>query len=137
MIIFVSLCIVCLCLVSLYLLRTIESLDHEIPASAQMSMMFEVSRTLRHVCYWLIEQFGDDLAIETAVERLKDGMTAVYKRKAASMSTSARVRHQNATEQYVGMGVPEKLANRMSSLLLTRAALDIADLASIHKRDVP
>ena len=118
------------------LLRTIESYDHEIPASAQVSMMFEVSRTLRHVCYWLIEEFGDDLAIETAVERLKDGMTAVYKRKAASLSTSARDRYQNATEQYVGMGVPEKLAHRMSSLLLTRAALDIADLASIYKRDV-
>jgi len=36
----------------------------------------------------------------------------------------------------MGMGVPEKLAQRMSSLLLTRAALDIADLAFIHKRDV-
>ena len=118
------------------LLRTIESLDHAIPASAQVSMMFEVSRTLRHVCYWLIEQFGDDLAIETAVARLKDGMTAVYTRKAAGMSTSARVRHQNARKNYIGMGVPEKLANRMSALLLTRAALDIADLASINKRDV-
>lgn len=118
------------------LLRTIESLDHEIPATAQVSMMFEVSRTLRHVCYWLIEQFGDDLAIEDAVERLKDGMTAVYKRKTASMSTSARERHKNAIEHHMGMGVPEKLAQRMSSLLLTRAALDIADLAFIHKRDV-
>ena len=118
------------------LLRTIESLDHQIPATAQVSMMFEVSRTLRHVCYWLIEQCGDDLAIEAAVERLKDGMTAVYKRTGASMSTSARIRHQNATENFIGMGVPEKLASRMSSLLLTRAALDIADLAWIYKRDV-
>jgi glutamate dehydrogenase len=118
------------------LLRTIESLDHEIPATAQMSMMFEVSRTLRHVCYWLIEQFGDALDIETAVMRLKDGMQAVYTRPSASLSTSARVRHQTAAEHYMATGVPEKLAHRMSALLLTRAALDIADLASIHKRDV-
>jgi glutamate dehydrogenase len=101
-----------------------------------MSMMFEVSRTLRHVCYWLIEQFGDDLAIETAVERLKDGMTAVYARTSAMLSTSARIRHQNASDKYIATGVPEKLAYRMSRLLLTRAALDIADLASIYKRDV-
>ena len=118
------------------LLRTIESLDNEIPATAQMSMMFEVSRTLRHVCYWLIEQFGDGLEIETAVERLKDGMTAVYARPSAAMSTSARTRHRNASDSYVAMGVPKNLAHRMSRLLLTRAALDIADLASIHKRDV-
>ncbi len=118
------------------LLRTIEALDHQIPATAQMSMMFEVSRTLRHVCYWLIEQFGNELAIETAVERLKEGMTAVYSRTSATMSTSARIRHQNAADNYIAMGVPEKLAHRMSRLLLTRAALDIADLASIYKRDV-
>jgi glutamate dehydrogenase len=118
------------------LLRTIESLDHQIPATAQVSMMFEVSRTLRHVCYWLIEQCGDDLEIEDAVERLKDGMTAVYTRKSAGMSTSARIRHQNASEHYMSTGVPEKLAHRMSTLLLTRAALDIADLAWIYKRDV-
>ena len=118
------------------LLRTIESLDHEIPATVQMSMMFEVSRTLRHVCYWLIEQFGDDLAIETAVERLKEGMSAVYARTSAMLSTSARIRHQNASDKYIATGVPEKLAYRMSRLLLTRAALDIADLASIYKRDV-
>ena len=34
------------------------------------------------------------------------------------------------------MGVSESLANRMSALLLTRVAVDIADLAFIYKRDV-
>ena len=118
------------------LLRKIESLDDEIPASAQMSMMFEVSRTLRHVCYWLIERFEDDLEIEAAVERLKAGMTTVYTRTGAAMSTAARERHQKAAASYVAMGAPEKLADRMSALLLTRAALDIVDLAAVHKRDV-
>ncbi len=118
------------------LLRTIESLDHKIPATAQMSMLFEVSRNLRHICYWLIEQSGDDVKIEETIIRLKDRMTAVYTRPRSTLSTSAQIRHHDATERYVGMGVPEKLAHRMSSLLLTRAALDIADLASIYKRDV-
>ena len=118
------------------LLRKIESLDDKIPASAQMSMMFEVSRTLRHACYWLIERFEDELDIEAAVERLKEGMTAVYTRTSSAMSTAARERHQNAAANYVAMGAPESLADRMSALLLTRAALDIADLAAVHKRDV-
>jgi len=34
------------------------------------------------------------------------------------------------------MGVPEKLADRMAALLLTRAALDISDLAATYKRDI-
>ncbi|MFQ5608909.1 MAG: NAD-glutamate dehydrogenase [Woeseiaceae bacterium] len=118
------------------LLRTIESLDNAIPASAQVSMMFEVGRTLRHVCYWLIEQFGEVLDIESTIDRLKDGMTAVYSRPGKMMSSSARERQRAATDNFIAMGVPENLAQRMSSLTATRAALDIADLAAAHKRDV-
>jgi glutamate dehydrogenase len=119
---------------SLY--KTIESLDNEIPALAQMSMMFEVSRTLRHACYWLIERYGNDLEIEPAVTRLKEGMTDVYTRTANTRSPNARRRHQEAAAEFVEMGVSEKLADRMAELQLTRAALDIADLASEYKRDV-
>ncbi len=118
------------------LFKTIESLDTKIPAHAQMSMMFEVSRTLRHACYWLIEQFGDGLKIEPSVNRLKDGMTNIYARPAATMSPNARIRHEHAVAEFVEMGVSEQLANKMSSLLLTRVALDIADLAFTYKRDV-
>ncbi|MDJ0909920.1 MAG: NAD-glutamate dehydrogenase [Woeseiaceae bacterium] len=118
------------------LFDTIESLDNEIPAKAQLSMMFEVSRTLRHACYWLIEQFGTDLDIAKAIERLREGLAAVYARRGQAVSTSARVRHQTAADNWMKMGVPEKLADRMAALLLTRAALDIADLAWLHKRTV-
>ncbi len=118
------------------LLRKIESMDYEIPASAQVSMMFEVSRTLRHVCYWLIEQYGDGLDIVKAVGRLKDNMARIYSRSSAYVSRAARTRHERAEQRYIAMGVPEKLANRMSLLLLTRPALDMADLAAERKRDV-
>ena len=118
------------------LLETIESLDHEIPASAQLRMMFEVSRTLRHACYWLIEQFGDDLDIVKTVERLKEGMAKTYSRSNTYLSQASRDRKDRAEQDWIAMGVPEKLANRMSLLLVTRAALDIADLAAERNRDV-
>ena len=118
------------------LLRKIEALDYEIPASAQVSMMFEVGRTLRHACYWLIEQFADDLDIVPAVERLKDNMARIYSRSATYLSRASRTRNENAAKKYIAMGVPEKLAGRMSELLLTRPALDMADLAAERKRDV-
>ena len=118
------------------LYRTIESLDDEIPASAQVAMMFEVSRTLRHTCFWLIEQYGDGLEILKAVDRLKEGMARIYSRSGSYLSKAARTRHEEAERRYIAMGVPEKLANRMSLLLLTRPALDMADLAAERKRDV-
>jgi glutamate dehydrogenase len=116
--------------------KTIESLDNKIPAKAQMSMMFEVSRTLRHACYWLIERFGDGLQIEKSVKRLKEPLTSVYARPSATMSPNARIRHEKAAAEYIDMGVSEQLADKMSALLLTRVALDIADLSFACKRDV-
>ena len=118
------------------LLRTIESMDYEIPASAQVTMMFEVSRTLRHTCYWLIEQFGDSLDIVRSVDRLKDNMALIYSRSATYLSRASRKRNADAEARYIAMGVPEKLASRMSDLLLTRPALDMSDLAAERNRDV-
>jgi glutamate dehydrogenase len=118
------------------LLKTIEDLDHKIPATVQMTMMFEISRTLRHASYWLIERFGEKLAIEATVERLKSGMTLVYARSGSVMSAAARIRHENAAGKLESMGVSEKLAQQMSTLLLTRPALDMADLAATYKPDV-
>jgi glutamate dehydrogenase len=116
--------------------KTIEELDHELPATTQVALLFEISRSLRHACYWLIERFGDDLAIEPAVKRLKADMTTVFTRTGSIMSTAARERHQNAAQAHMENGVSGKLANRMSALLLTRPALDMADLAASYKPDV-
>jgi glutamate dehydrogenase len=116
--------------------RTIEALDNDIPAEAQMAMMFDVARTQRHIVYWLIEQYADDMRIEPLVERLKDGVNTVYARSSSTMSSLARARHNRAVENYRNMGVPDALAERMATLLLTRAALDIADLAVKFDRDV-
>jgi glutamate dehydrogenase len=116
--------------------KEIEELDHVIPARAQMLMMFDVSRTLRHACYWLIEQYGEDLDIVKAVDRLKDGMRLVYQRSSSYVSRAAHARMQKAQVEWMTMGVPEKLAHSVALLTLTRAALDIVDVAVERRRDV-
>ena len=62
-------------------------------------------------------------------------MTKVYSRTASTLSPNARKRHDKAAAEYTRLGVSEQLANRMSALLLTRVALDMADLAFLYKRD--
>jgi glutamate dehydrogenase len=118
------------------LLKEIESLDHVIAASAQMQMMFEISRTLRHTCYWLIEQQGEDLDIVKTVERLKAGMVRIYTRSNSYISKVSRARVEKAEQEWLNLGAPKKLASRIAHLLLTRAALDIVDLAADRRRDV-
>jgi len=118
------------------MLKEVEALDHVISAKTQMGMMFEVSRTLRHACYWLIEQYGDELDIVKTVGRFKDGMARFYSRSNSYVSKAARARIEQAEQHWLQMGVPDKLASKISLLLLTRAALDIVDLAADRRRDV-
>jgi glutamate dehydrogenase len=118
------------------MLRTIESLDNEIPATVQQTMMFEVSRILRHACYWLIEKYGDDLEIESSVQLFKPGMAAVYARSLSIFTGSTRESRKRAADEYMRLGVPKKLANKMAAIYLTRAMLDITDLANLCKKDV-
>ena len=118
------------------LFKEIEALDHVIPAEAQMLMMFEISRRLRHTCLWLIEHYGDKLDIVSIVERLKDGMQRVYTRSSSYVSRASNARMQQEQDRWMAMGVPEKLAHNVALLVLTRAALDIVDVAAERKRDV-
>ncbi len=115
--------------------HAIEALDNKIPASLQQEMMFDVSRILRHACYWLIERNGDDLDIVAAVDHLKSNMATIYARASKIVAGAGKERQKSASEGYIRSGVPEKLARQMAALLLTRGALDIADLANIHKKD--
>ncbi|HSD68267.1 MAG TPA: NAD-glutamate dehydrogenase [Woeseiaceae bacterium] len=116
--------------------RTIESLDNQIPATVQQDMMFEVSRILRHACYWLLWRYGDALDIVAAVEHLKPGMTTVYARAQSFVSSASKARLKAISDEHMQRGTPEKLARKMAGLLLTRGGLDIADLANIHKKDI-
>jgi len=116
--------------------QTIESLDNEIPATVQQTMMFEVSRILRHACYWLIEKYGDNLEIESAVELYKPGMSAIFARSLSVFTGSTKESRKQAAIEYIQLGVPKKLANQMAAIYLTRSMLDITDLANIGEKDV-
>ncbi len=116
--------------------QDIESLDNAISATVQQTMMFEVSRILRHACYWLIDKYGDDLEIESAVELYKPGMRAIFARAMSVFTGSTKASRKQAANEYIQLGVPKKLANQMAAIYLTRSMLDITDLANIGKKDV-
>ncbi|MGI9203874.1 MAG: NAD-glutamate dehydrogenase [Woeseiaceae bacterium] len=116
--------------------RLIEALDNKIPATIQQSMMFDVGRILRHACYWLIERYGDELDIVDAVADLKANMATIYSRAMSIVVGPAKERQKKSAQDYMQHGVPDKLAKKMASLLLTRGGLDISDLASRHRKDL-
>ncbi len=118
------------------LLQEIESLDNKIPATVQQTMMFEVSRILRHACYWFIDKYGDELEIESTVELFKPGMNAIFARALTVFTGSTKKSRKRAAHEFIELGVPTKLANQMAAIYLTRSMLDITDLANNCKKDV-
>ena len=115
--------------------QNIEALDNQIAASMQQSMMFEVSRILRHTCYWLIDRFGESIDIVKTVHRLNDHMATLYNKSQSIVIGPAKDRQRTVIEDTVREGVPEKLSRRMAGLLLTRGGLDIADLSQSYRKD--
>ncbi|MBT8085056.1 MAG: NAD-glutamate dehydrogenase [Woeseia sp.] len=116
--------------------RDIEALDNKIDATVQQSMLFDISRTLRHACYWLIERYGDELDIVDAVSRLKTGMHTVYTRASGIVVESGKQRQKSAAADLAALKVPTTLARKMAVLMLTRGALDISDLSMDFKRPI-
>ncbi len=116
--------------------REIESLDNQIPAGVQQTMLFDISRTLRHACYWLVDRYGDELEIVATVERLKAPMKRVYRGANSIVVGAGKQRQRVAATELATMRVPEPLARKMAGLLLTRGALDIADLSVHYGTDV-
>ncbi|MDZ7770113.1 MAG: NAD-glutamate dehydrogenase [Woeseiaceae bacterium] len=116
--------------------RMIEALDNEVPATIQQTILFEVSRTLRHACYWLIERYGDNLEIVATVDRLKVPVHTIYNRASSIVVGMGKQRQKTATADLAALEVPEKLARMLASLLLTRGGLDIADLSTEFGTDL-
>jgi glutamate dehydrogenase len=112
----------------------IESLDNQVPASAQHSMMFEVSRVLRHACYWLLERHGHDLAVEDLIHNLKSGLTDVSSKMSGVLPRTGKEIRNAAKDHYIANGAPETLAKRMAALTFTQQLLDITFIANSCKK---
>jgi glutamate dehydrogenase len=63
-------------------------------------------------------------------------MATIYSRALSIVIGPAKIRQKNSAQDYVTYGVPEKLAKKMSALLLTRGGLDIADLSIRFGKDI-
>ena len=107
----------------------IESLDHLIPAETQYLVMFEVSRKLRHACYWLLRREAPYGSIEAAVQALKPGVSLVFQKLPSLLHESARRRFVQTGGEFESMGLPARLAQRIAALTAVTSALDIVDVA--------
>jgi glutamate dehydrogenase len=107
----------------------IEALDNDIPAAVQYTAMFQTTRLLRHMTYWLLENRRKDLDIERAVSRYASKVSEMFHELSAVLGVTQKARMDALRSQLVLQHVPEQLAARVASLEELHSALDLAEVA--------
>ena len=111
-----------------YIWSQIEALDNRIPAAVQYTAMFQTTRLLRHMSYWLLENRRNDLDIERAVSRYSAKVTELFYELTGVLDVGAQARLGAVRSQLIAQHVPEELAVRIASLEELHCALDLVEV---------
>ncbi|MEP6884507.1 MAG: NAD-glutamate dehydrogenase [Gammaproteobacteria bacterium] len=114
----------------------IELLDNRIPAAVQYTAMFQTTRLLQHMTYWLLENRRDDLDIERAVLRYAAKVTELFRELGQVLSPTEQARLGVQRSQLIEQHVPEHLASRIASLEPLHCALDLVEVAMSSRLDI-
>jgi glutamate dehydrogenase len=107
----------------------IEGLDNRIPATVQYTTMFQTTRLLRHMTYWLLENRRNDLDIERAVLRYAAKVAELSGEFGEVLSVTEQARLSVLRSRLIEQHVPEQLASRIASLEALHCALDLVEVA--------
>ena len=107
----------------------IEGLDNRIAANVQYTAMFQTTRLLRHMSYWLLENRRNDLDIERAVSRYAGKVSELFHELTDVLGVTQKARMSALRSQLIEQRVPEQLATRIASLEELHSALDLVEVA--------
>jgi len=107
----------------------IEALDNVSPATLQYTAMFQTTRLLRHMSYWLLENRRADLDIERAVRRYAEPVAELSRRLNEALSPTGLARLDALRSELIQQRVPDVLATRIASLESLHCALDLVETA--------
>ncbi|MEM7610368.1 MAG: NAD-glutamate dehydrogenase [Pseudomonadota bacterium] len=114
---------------SRHIWHDIEKLDTRVPADIQYAMMFETARKLRHACYWILRAYDGQLDTEAVIEDLAIPVQDVLGNLGQWGSDTVKSRLKELTRRHTRMGVPERLAGRVSALSFVGDALEVVRVA--------
>jgi len=108
----------------------IEALDNKIPAAVQYTAMFQTTRLLGHMSYWLLENRRNDLDIKRAVSRYAPKVALLYRELPGALAVTEAARLAALRSQLIEQQVPDALAARIASLDSMLCALDLVEVAT-------
>jgi glutamate dehydrogenase len=107
----------------------IEALDTAIDAKLQYEMMFETTRLVRFVTYWLIHRQREALHIEQQVKRLRSALSTLDDALPGVLSGEDRKEFDLRRDRLLAAKTPASLAKRIASHLALRSGPDLVDIS--------
>ncbi len=114
----------------------IEALDTQIEAALQYEMMYETTRLLQFVTYWLINQQSEALHIEQQVKRLRSTLTKLDRALPDILSGEDKLEFERRCDRMLAANTPAPLARRIASLPTLRSGPDLVDIAQTLQLDI-
>ena len=108
----------------------VESLDNQVPATSQMSMLIEARRLVERAARWLAQAHPSGIDIPELVARYSAGAQLVAANIPALLDDEGRELYEKWAAEFVSAGVPAELAARTASLPALLSTFDIVEVAA-------
>lgn len=105
--------------------KDIESLDNQVPAELQLTMMLELMRLARRSTRWFLRNYRKDLDITKLIKYFAPRVNELSKTLSTALSGKSKEQVDKAAKNLIDSGVPEKLAYRIAGLRTLFPAMDI------------
>jgi glutamate dehydrogenase len=117
--------------------REIELLDHKVDAKVQYDAIFQISRMLRRAVYWLLQNYSQQLDIESMVKRFQPGVADAFAALPKLVTSRSDPRYAKDAQQLESVGLPAALARQIAALSLMTQTFDVIELAREFRLSVP
>ncbi|HET6546069.1 MAG TPA: NAD-glutamate dehydrogenase domain-containing protein [Rhodanobacteraceae bacterium] len=114
----------------------IDALDGKIGEPVQIDALLKIWALLRNLTRWLLNHRGMALDIAGVVERYAPGVAELNSALPRVLTATGRADYDVDVEKWQGMGLPGELAQRLATVPVLGAALDIVEVARESGRGV-
>ena len=114
----------------------IEALDGKVADAVQVDALLKVWDLLRNLTRWLLNHRGVALDIASVVARYAPGVGELRDALPRVLTPTGRADYDVDVEKWQGLGIPEAIADRLATVPVLGAALDIVEVAHDSGRPV-
>ena len=114
----------------------IKNLDGIVPAKQQYAMYVDSTNLLKHATRWMLSEVTEKTSIQSVIDKYKKDLKELYTQIPKVLSKEQKNAYAELRNQYLELGVKERVAKRIASTRFMQSALDIVSVGLKQKTEV-